>query len=96
MKILILFILLFISPSVSAQSKFWVSNKIEVGYDKIFISDQVTYSLGKFTKNGFATGLKFKLSNNTKLKTFYLLENTANNNWKNNHFLGIKLDLKLR
>jgi len=88
-----LFIILFLSfPfSSAAKDKFWISNKIEIGYGKIFLSEQFS-----FDKNSFGLGLKFKLSDKIKYKTFYLLENARNNNWKNNHFLGIGFDLKLQ
>ena len=95
MKMLILFLVLFISSIALGQDKFWVSNKLEVGYDKTFISNQVTFNRDEFTKNGLAAGLKFKVADNINLKTFYLLENSLKNNWKNDHFIGIKLDLKL-
>jgi hypothetical protein len=96
MKILIPFFLLLFSFPVFAQDNFWVSNKLEVGYNKAFISNQATFNYNEFTKNSLAAGLKFKLNDNANLKTFYLLENILKNNWKNNHFLGIKLNLKLQ
>jgi hypothetical protein len=96
MRMLIpLFLLLFTQPTF-ARGKLWVSNKLEIGYDKVFVSNQVTFDSDKFTKNGFAAGLKIKLSDDTSLKAFYLLENAFKDNWKNNHFLGIKFDLKLQ
>jgi len=96
MKIIILFFLLLFAAPAFAKGGFWVSNKLEVGYNKAFVSNQVTFNRDEFTKNGFATGLKFKLNDSTNLKTFYLLENAFKDNWKNNHFVGIKLDLKLQ
>ena len=96
MKILVpLFLLLFSSPAM-ASGKFWISNKLEIGYNKTFVSNQVSFNRDEFTKNGFAAGLKFKLNDITNLKTFYLLENSLENDWKNNHFLGIKFDFKLQ
>jgi len=78
-----------------AKDKFYISNKIEVGYDKIFLSERVTFKSNEFSKNSIAIGFKFKLSDKAKYKTFYLLENNRDNNWKNNHFLGVGFDLKL-
>ena len=96
MKPLLFTLLLFLPYSAMANDKFWFSNKIEIGYDKIFLSERVLFEENKFIKNGIAIGLKFKLSDNMKYKTFYLLENARNNSWKNNHFLGMGFDLKLQ
>jgi len=95
-QLLIIFLLLLLPLSGAAKDKFWISNKIEIGYDKVFLSEQVAFKSNEFSKNGIAIGLKFKLSEKVKYKTFYLLENARNNNWKNNHFLGVGFDIKLQ
>ena len=93
----LLFIFLFLFPLfVTAQPKLWFSNKIEVGYGKVFVGEKVVFKSGIFTKNSITTGLKFRVAENIDLKTFYLLENTLVNEWKKVHFLGIKLNLKLQ
>ena len=92
-----LFIFLLLLPhSALAQPKLWFSNKVEVGYGKIFVGEKIAFENGVFTKNSVTTGLKFKVAENINLKAFYLLENTLVNKWKKNHFLGMKLDLKLQ
>jgi len=92
-----LFIFLFLLPhTASAQPKLWFSNKVEVGYGKVFVGEKVVFESGNFTKNSITTGLKFKMAENINLKTFYLLENALVNEWKKTHFLGIKLNLKLQ
>ncbi len=87
--------LIFAFPAM-AQDKFWISNKIEVGYSKTFISNQIKFNQDEFIKNDFAVGLKFKLTDTSIIRTHYLLENSLRNAWKNNHFLGIKLNIKLQ
>ena len=96
MKTLIVTLLLLISSTADAKGKFWVSNKLGVGYDKIFISNQVRFDRDEFVRNSLAVGLRFKVSDTTNFKTFYLLENALKNDWKNNHFLGAQLELKLQ
>jgi hypothetical protein len=92
-----LFIFLLLLPhSALAQPKLWFSNKVEVGYGKIFVGEKIAFENGVFTKNSVTTGLKFKVAESINLKAFYLLENALVNKWKKNHFLGMKLDLKLQ
>ena len=78
------------------QSKLWISNKIEAGYDKVFISNQVRFERNEIVRNSLASGLRFKVSDTTNFKTFYLLEHAQKNNWNPNHFLGAQLELKLQ
>ena len=89
-------LVLLLSSESIAKDKFWVSNKLEVGYDKVFVSNQVTFDRDEFIKNKLAMGLKFRVSDSINFKTFYLLENEADRAWKNNHFLGVTLNLKLQ
>ena len=42
--------LIFAFPAM-AQDKFWISNKIEVGYSKTFISNQIKFNQDEFIKN---------------------------------------------
>ena len=95
-QLLIILLFLLLPLPSAAKDKFWISNKIEIGYDKVFLSEQIAFKSNEFSKNGIAIGLKFKLSKKVKYKTFYLLENTRNNDWKNNHFLGVNFDIKLQ
>tara|TARA_Y100000310_G_C20320503_1_gene640513 strand:+ start:181 stop:471 length:291 start_codon:yes stop_codon:yes gene_type:complete len=93
----LLFAILLLFPSIAkSQDKLWFSNKIEAGYGKIFISEAVTFKDGLFTKNAFGLGLKFKISDKVKYKTFYLLENKRKNNWAKGHFLGTAIEFKFK
>ena len=94
--IAILFLPMLIPASATAKDKFWVSNKIEIGYDKVFLSDQVRFDRSEFTRNSLAMGLRFKASDTTNFKTFYLLENARKHNWDHNHFLGAQFELKFQ
>jgi len=94
MKIILFTLLL--SVSVQAKPKFWVSNRIEAGYDKLYIGESITFQEGVFTKSALAFGLRFKISHEAKYKAFYLLENTKENKWQNSHFLGASLNFKFR
>ena len=89
-------ILALMTPPAMARGKFWISNKLEVGYNKAFISNQVRFDRNEFIRNSLAAGLRFKVSNTTNFKTFYLLENARKNNWNHNHFLGAQFELKLQ
>ena len=92
-----LFIFLFFIPVItSAQPKFWISNKVEIGYDNLFITEQVTFEKGTFSKNSTGLGLKFKISKTIGYKTFYLLQKSKKFKWANDHFLGVTLNLKLQ
>ena len=93
---LVLLSLLLSSQSFAKdKDKFWFSNKVEVGYNKIFISNQVRFDRDEFTKNSLAAGFRFKVSNTTSFKTFYLLENSLKEDWHAHHFLCGQLELKL-
>jgi len=96
MKMLVTIFVLLLSSSAVAKDKLWISNKLEIGYGKIFISEQVRFDRNEFTRNRIASGLRFKISDTATFKTFYLLENALKNDWKNNHFLGTKLEFKLQ
>jgi len=96
MKQALLVILLLLPAPTFAQDKFWISNKVEVGYGNIFLSEHVHFEKNEFIKSNTAMGLKLKLSDSIKCKIFYLLENAQNNKWKKNHFLGMSLNLKLQ
>ncbi len=94
---LLMMLVLFLLPvSSAAKDKFWISNKLEIGYDKAFISNQLTFDREQFVKNSAAIGLKNKLDKNVSIKTFYLLENAIKHDWKRNHILGIQFDFKLK
>ena len=96
MKYLLFVATLLLPLAISAQPKLWFSNKIEVGYGKLFIAEQVTLEEGVFTKNSVGLGLKFKVSKSVGYKTFYLLQNSKKYNWAREHFLGAALSLKLQ
>jgi hypothetical protein len=96
MKQLLFAILLLFPSFAKSQDKLWFSNKIEAGYGKIFISEAITFKNGLLTKNAFGAGLKFKITDKVKYKTFYLLENKRRNNWTNDHLLGVTFEFKLK
>jgi len=95
-KILTIVFLILFSVQAFAKEKFYISNKLEVGYGKAFVSNQVNFDGEEFLKNSLTAGFKFKISDTAGFKTFYLLENTLNNSWVNNHFLGAQLELKIK
>ena len=94
MKKLLLILSLFITSSSSAEPKFWLSNKIEAGYGKVVISEQITFKEQSITKNTIGVGLKFKLSENVKYETNYFIENSRKNKWATAHILGAKFSFK--
>lgn len=94
MKKILLVLALLIPSSSIANPNFWFSNKIEAGYGKLALSEKVTFEDQVFTKNTFGIGLKFKLSDNVKYETHYLLENSKKNNWSVAHILGAKFSFK--
>ena len=62
MKTILLLIILSTPGLCHSQNKFWFSNKVEVGYGKAFISEQVSFKEGVFVKNTVGLGLKLKVS----------------------------------
>jgi len=96
MKQFLFILLLLFSIPAASHPKFWFSNKAEIGFGKVFINETVTVKEGIFTKNRLATGLKFKVSDTIRYKTFYLLENKRKNNWAKDHFLGAMLEFRLK
>ena len=94
MKSILLLIILSIPGLCHSQNKFWLSNKVEVGYGKAFISEQVSFKEGRFIKNTIGLGLKLKISKKVKYQTHYLLENAEKNNWRLAHFIGARFNFK--
>ena len=94
MKTILLLIILSTPGLCHSQNKFWFSNKVEVGYGKVFISEQVSFKKGLFTKNTVGLGLKLKVSKKVSYQTHYLLENTEKNNWHLAHILGARFSFK--
>jgi len=92
--LLIISILCFTSP-ILANNKFWISNKIEAGYDRIYISEKVTFNSDEFTKNAVDLGLKFRLFDDIKMKTFYQMKHSLRNDWKKDDVFGMKLEIEL-
>jgi len=80
--------------SCYSQDKLWFSNKIEVGYGKVFVSEQISFKSGIFIKNTVGLGLKFKISKKATYQTLYLLENSEKNHWRPRHHLGARFRLK--
>lgn len=96
MKILIVIFLLVLTQPVDANGRFWISNKLEVGYDKAFVSNQIRFDRDEVTRNSLASGLRFRVSDTTTFKAFYLLENVRKHSWKSDHFLGAQFEFKLQ
>lgn len=94
MKTILLLIILSTPGLCHPQNKFWFSNKVEVGYGKAFISEQVSFKEGVFTKNTIGLGLKLKVSKKVSYQTHYLLENAEKNNWSLAHILGARFSFK--
>jgi hypothetical protein len=94
MKTILLLIILSTPGLCHTQNKFWFSNKVEVGYGKAFISEQVSFKEGVFTKNTFGLGLKLKVSKKVSYQTHYLLENAEKNNWSLAHIIGARFSFK--
>jgi len=96
MKILLfMFILLFPIQSI-AKDKIWFSNKVEVGYGKVFVGEKITFENNVFSKNSFIAGLKFKISENAGYRTYYHLENSKKHNWTASHFFGAAFCFQFR
>ncbi|MDB4348889.1 hypothetical protein OAA64_01040 [bacterium] len=94
MKTILLLMILSTPGLCHSQNKFWFSNKVEVGYGKAFISDQVSFKEGVFVKNTFGLGLKVKVSKKVSYQTHYLLENAEKNNWRLAHVIGARFNFK--
>jgi len=91
----ILLILATLTPTtLYAEPNFWFSNKIEAGYENVFLIEQVTFEDNVFTKNTLGAGIKFKITNKVKCETHYLLENSKKNDWSPSHVLGAKFSFK--
>ena len=84
----------FTSP-IFANNRCWISNKIEAGYDRIYISEKVTFNNNEFTKNAVDLGLKFRLFDDIKMKTFYQIKHSLRNDWKKDDVFGMKLEIEL-
>ncbi len=94
MKTILLLIILSTPGLCHSQNKFWFSNKVEVGYGKVFISEQVSFKEGRFIKNNIGLGLKLKVSKKANYQTHYLLENAEKNNWRLVHIIGARFNFK--
>ena len=94
MKSILLSIILSAPGLCHSQNKFWFSNKVEVGYEKVFISEQVSFKEGVFVKNTVGLGLKLKVFKKVNYQTHYLLENAKKNNWRLTHIIGARFSFK--
>ena len=94
MKTILLLMILSTPGLCHSQNKFWFSNKVEVGYGKAFISEQISFKGGTFIKNTVGIGLKLKASKKVSYQTHYLLENAEKNNWCLSYFVGARLSFK--
>ena len=94
MKSILLLIILSTPGLCHPQNKFWFSNKVEVGYGKAFISEQISFKEGVLIKNAVGLGLKLKVSKKVSYQTHYLLENAEKKNWRLAHILGARFSFK--
>mgnify|MGYP000349624363 CR=1 FL=1 len=63
---------------------------------QIFISEQIRFIRDDFIRNSLAAGLRYKISDTTNFKTFYLLEHKRKAKWVHDHFLGAQFEFKLQ
>tara|TARA_R100001443_G_scaffold110016_1_gene121701 strand:- start:143 stop:433 length:291 start_codon:yes stop_codon:yes gene_type:complete len=96
MRVFLFIILLAIPSQPRAEPAFWISNKVEAGYGKIFLGEKITIERGMLVKNSISTGLKFKILKNIEYRMFYLLENSKRNSWLACHFAGTSLSMKFQ
>ena len=68
-----------------ADDKFWFSNRIELGYDKLFLRESFTVRDNQITRNRISLGVNFKLS-----------EKIVSPGWQADHQLGAQLNFKLQ
>jgi hypothetical protein len=88
---------LFVFPViVNAADKFWFSNRIEFGYDKVFIRESFTVRNDQITRSRTSIGLSFKLSKRISYRTFYLLSSSLINDWAPDHQFGAQLNFRLK
>ena len=96
LQAVIIYIWLMFPAQAKADDKFWFSNRIEFGYDNIFMRESFTVRAGQITRNRVSFGLNFKLSEKISYRTFYLLKNSLKNEWHPDHQLGAQLNFKLQ
>jgi len=82
-------------PHANANDKFWFSNRVEFGYDKMFVRESFTVRNNQVIRGRTSLGFNFKLSEKISYRTFYLLNNSLKNDWKPDHQFGAQLSFKL-
>jgi hypothetical protein len=85
-----------LSLPIYAQPTYWMSARVEMGYGKAYISQNIKFEKATIIKNSTSVGLKFKLFKEAEYKAFYLLEKPKKNNWSCEHFLGASLNFKFK
>ena len=91
----ILYIWFLYPLNANATDKFWFSNRVEFGYDKMFVRESFTVRSNQVIRNRVSLGFNFKLSEKISYRTFYLLNNSLKNDWKPDHQFGAQLSFKL-
>jgi len=91
----IIYIWFLFPTQANANDKFWFSNRVEFGYDKMFVRESFTVRASQVTRNRVSLGFNFKLSEKISYRTFYLLNNSLKNDWQTDHQFGAQLSFKL-
>ncbi len=96
LQAVVLYIWFLFPTKANATDKFWFANRVEIGYDKMFVRESFTVRNNQVTRNRISFGLNFKLSEKISYRTFYLLNNSLKNNWEPDHQFGAQLNFKLQ
>jgi len=86
---------LLINTKAMAADGLWFATKLEVGYDEYFIATKVDLGQEGLEKLCISPGIKFKLSDTSKIEPSYGLQVDRFNNWQTQSFFKIKLEMKL-
>ena len=96
LQAVIIYIWLMFPAQAKADDKFWFSNRIELGYDKLFLRESFTVRDNQITRNRISLGVNFELSEKISYRTFYLLNSSLRNDWHPDHQFGAQLNFKLQ
>ena len=95
LQAVIIYVWFLFPPQSKANEKFWFENRVEFGYDNMFIRESFTVRESQVTRNRASLGFNFKLSEKISYRTFYLLNNSLKNDWQPDHQFGAQLSFKL-
>ena len=89
-------VMMFTVVPVSAQDRLSLSNKTEVRYGKVFVSDKVIFQGGELVRNSLSLGAVSDVSRRIQYKTFYTLQNSLKSQWIPEYILGFSFEYKFR